>query len=126
MRPSALIVDDEFGLAELVAELLGEAGYDAAIATNGQVGLQALAEKRPDVVVCDVMMPILDGPRMVRQMKANPVYASIPVVMVTALRESLPKDAPPLYDAFLQKPFSIEDLLATVKRLITSSPGRLK
>lgn len=114
MKKSVLIVDDEFGIADVIAELLIDAGYDAGIAINGRLGLAAMLRNRPDLVVADVMMPVLDGPGMVRAMRADPSLACIPVVMMTALLEALPQDVPPLYQAKLGKPFTPEQLMAAL------------
>jgi CheY-like chemotaxis protein len=118
MRHSILIVDDEFGLADLMAELLGEAGYEVSIAINGLLALKGLAKSRPSLVLADVMMPIVDGAELLRRMKADPAYADIPVVMMTSLLEALPNDKPPLYQEVLHKPFSPEKLFTTVARLL--------
>ena len=120
MKRRILIVDDEFGLAELLSELLSEEGFDATIAINGQIGLDSLAENPPDLVILDVMMPIMGGPEMARAMKMNPSWASIPIIMMTALPSSLPQDTPSLYEASLQKPFSPAQLFAKIKLLLDS------
>lgn len=118
MTRRVLIVDDEFGLADILAELLRERGYEVALAINGQAGLAALAESRPHLVVLDVMMPVLDGPEMLRRMRADPRYQVVPVVFMTALPESVPQESPPLHQAVLQKPFGFDELLAVMERLL--------
>lgn len=118
MTRRILIVDDEFGLADILAELLRERGYEVALAINGQAGLAALAESRPSLVLLDVMMPIVDGPQMLRRMRADPAYLNVPVVFMTALPEAVPRESPPLHQAVLQKPFTIEQLLAAIDRLL--------
>jgi CheY-like chemotaxis protein len=117
MTTRVLIVDDEFGLADIVAEILREHGLEATIAINGKQGLEALAEQVPDLVLLDVMMPVLDGPGMLRAMRADPAYAAIPVIMMTALREALPKDTS-MYQAVLLKPFSEQALFTALGRLL--------
>jgi DNA-binding response OmpR family regulator len=118
MKRRILIVDDEFGLAELLAELLIEEGYETELAINGQLGLKALEERPADLVILDVMMPIMSGPEMARAMKANPKLARIPIIMMTALPSSLPQDQPRLYAASLQKPFPPDLLIAEIARLL--------
>jgi DNA-binding response OmpR family regulator len=120
MKEAILIVDDEFGLADIVAEVLAEEGYDVDVTINGQLGLNRLAEKRYDLVLLDVMMPVLDGPAMLRAMRVRPAFATLPVIMMTALAEALPKDKPPLHQAVLHKPFSPERLLATIQRVLAT------
>lgn len=118
MKKRILIVDDEFGLADVVAEILTDFGYEAAIAINGRLGLANLAEARPSLVLLDVMMPVLDGPAMLRAMRKIPEYASIPVVMMTAIPDTLPESEPALFQAVLYKPFTLENLSTTVQGLI--------
>ena len=118
MTRSVLIVDDEFGLADITADLLRDAGYDVRLAINGKLGLDSLAEHRADIVVTDLMMPVMDGPEMIRRMRADPRFAAIPTVLMTALPEAIPRDDHALYDAVLVKPFSLAEILAIVRRLL--------
>jgi CheY-like chemotaxis protein len=118
MTQSVLIVDDEFGLADITAELLREVGYDVALAINGKLGLESLAHRRADIVLTDLMMPVMDGPEMIRQMRADPRFASIPAILMTALPEGIPTGDGALHNAVLVKPFSVAEVLAAVKRLL--------
>jgi CheY-like chemotaxis protein len=118
MPQSVLIVDDEFGLADITADLLGEAGYDVALAINGKLGLASLASRRADIVITDLMMPVMDGPELIREMRADPRFAAIPTILMTALPEAIPTGAAALHDAVLIKPFSLAELLETVQRLL--------
>jgi DNA-binding response OmpR family regulator len=118
MKRSILIVDDEFGLAELIAELLTESGFEATIAINGRLGLDSIARQRPDLVLLDVMMPVMNGPDMARAMRANPEQASIPILMMTSLPAALPPDLPRLYDVYLNKPFTPEAMFEAIEGLL--------
>jgi circadian clock protein KaiC len=124
-RASILIVDDEFGLADLMAEILGDQGYDAAIAINGELGLSALRERRTDLVLVDVMMPVLSGPEMRRRMQEDPALAHIPVILMTALLEVVPQEQLGLYAAVLRKPFTPAQLFEAVERVLQSQPARV-
>jgi CheY-like chemotaxis protein len=117
MKPAVLIVDDEFGLAEVVAEMLADRGYEVGTAINGVIGLERIAQKRPDLVLLDNFMPIMGGLEMARIMRADQDLASIPVVMMTSLPQALPRDTS-LFDAMLHKPFTPEALLSTLRRLL--------
>ena len=119
MTKRILIVDDEFGIADIVAKILTEHGYSTSIAINGKLALESMAEQVPDIVVLDVMMPVLDGIGTLRAMRADPRLASVPVIMMTALPEALPKDRT-LYHAALQKPFSEEQMFAAIALCIGS------
>ena len=118
MKGRILIVDDEFSLAETLAEMLDDGGYAATIAFNGKLGLERLAQQRADLVLLDLMMPIMDGTTMLRTMREDGELARIPVVMMTAVPEALPKDEPPLYQGALTKPFHPDALFRLIARLL--------
>jgi CheY-like chemotaxis protein len=122
MTQSVLIVDDEFGLADITADLLTEDGYDVALAINGKLGLASLAVRRADIVLTDLMMPVMDGPEMIRRMRADPRFAAIPTILMTALPEAIPAGAGAMHDAVLVKPFSMAELRATLWRLLPPEP----
>lgn len=117
MTPRILIVDDEFGLADTVAELLADRGYEPSVAINGKLGLERLTQEGAALVLMDVMMPIMDGPTMLRAMRADPALLAIPVIMMTAVPEALPTDDPPLHQGTLVKPFRPDALFRIVERL---------
>ncbi|MET0412280.1 MAG: ATPase domain-containing protein [Polyangiaceae bacterium] len=117
-KGTILIVDDEFGLADLMAEILRDRGYETSIAINGELGLQALSERRPDLVLLDVMMPVLTGPEMLRAMRNDRAYARIPVVFMTALPRTVPRELEGQYETLLQKPFTPEKLFEVVGRVL--------
>jgi CheY-like chemotaxis protein len=110
---SLLIVDDEFGLAEMLRDMLCELDYDVALAINGRVALDALAAKRIDLVLTDMMMPVMDGYELAAAMRRSRQYKRIPIVLMT----SLPLSVLPRLDLFngvLRKPFTPEALLETL------------
>jgi circadian clock protein KaiC len=113
--PYIVIVDDEFGLAELIAEVLAERGYATAIAINGELGLALLRERRPALVLLDLMMPVLDGSEMLKAMRADPELATVPVVVMTALPEAVPPKDEAAFEAVLQKPFTPDRLFEVVR-----------
>jgi CheY-like chemotaxis protein len=116
MKRYVLIVDDEFGLADVLASLLDERGYDVAVVINGKLGLASLASRRADLVLVDLMMPVVDGPEMIRQLRADPALARLPVILMTALPEAVPAGG--LHDAILVKPFGLDELLEVMARLL--------
>ncbi|HEX4453888.1 MAG TPA: response regulator [Kofleriaceae bacterium] len=121
MTRSVLIVDDEFGLADIAADLLRDVGYDVVIAINGKVGLASLSTRPVDLVIVDLMMPVMDGPEMIGHMRADPALAHIPVILMTALPEAIKSDTGA--DATLVKPFGFKQLLETIDRLLKRIPG---
>lgn len=109
-----LVVDDEPAIRSLLVELLEAEGYAAVSAPNGRIAVDLAARERPDLVLSDVMMPELDGPGMVRSLRAAPELADVPIVLMSAADGAAPLD--PTIAAFIPKPFDLDDLLAVVAR----------
>ncbi len=74
--------------------------------------------RRADIVIVDLMMPVMDGPEMIRQMRSNPDLAKIPTILMTVLPEASPIGADALHDVVLLKPFSLNELLRIMERLL--------
>jgi len=113
-----LVVDDELGAIEVVATALEDEGYRVLSAANGRHGLEKLTEGKVDLAVIDFMMPLLDGAGLGRAMKADPTLANIPIVMMSAVGESVVRERFDGYAAFLRKPFRIAALIETVRRVL--------
>src|SRR6185437_10829815 len=103
---TVLVVDDEFGIAEVLAELLGDAGYRVLTAIHGRQALERLVETRPDVILLDFMMPVLKGPGTLAALAGDPRHQGIPVVMMSSLPEPVVAEQVHGYAAFLRKPFT--------------------
>lgn len=116
---SVLIVDDEFELAEMLRELLSELGYEVALAINGQLALDILRERPIDLVITDMMMPVMDGSELAVAIRSSEDCRTTPIVMMTSLptRELQPH---PLFDAVIRKPFTPELLLTTMDACLTN------
>lgn len=115
---SILVVDDEFGLADVLAATLSDIGYDVRTAANGVQGLELMEAKAPDSAILDYMMPLLDGPGFLEAMRANPRFAGTPVVMMSAMQESVVSERCRGYATFLRKPFDFEAVLGAVQRAL--------
>ena len=114
MSRRILIVDDEFGLAEVVAEMLQERGFETELAINGQIALDVIRERVPDLLLLDGMMPILDGIDVVRALRADRRTADLPIILMTALPHVVPADVQAATCAVLHKPFSPAVLFAAI------------
>lgn len=103
-----LVVDDDPLILEVLRTVLDLEEFRVTTATDGETGLRLLAEDPPDVVVCDVMMPGLDGLEVCRRIKADPSTAQLPVVLLTARDRTEDQTAGEEAgcDAYLTKPFS--------------------
>jgi DNA-binding response OmpR family regulator len=113
-----LIVDDDAAIADTLCEVLEMAGLEPLAALDGNAGLDAFARARPDLVVSDVMMPGLDGPALVRAIRATDGGRTVPIILMSAAH-GLPSTADlPEHAAFFEKPFRVEAFLAQVERLL--------
>ena len=113
-----LIVDDEFGLADVLDATHTDAGYRVLVASNGLRAMDLMGDAVPDLVLLDYMMPLLDGPGVLRRMRADPRLHDVPVVMMSAMPESAVQARCHGYAGFLRKPFAFETLLHTVTPLL--------
>jgi len=121
-----VIVDDEFGLADVLAATLSEVGFRVWTASNGERGLETMAEHPPDLVILDYMMPILDGPGVLAAMRSSSKLAAVPILLVSAMPESYVRQRCDGYRLFLRKPFDFDALLGAVEELIGPAPPSLR
>ena len=113
-----LVVEDEFGVADVVVTALEDEGYRVLVAANGRQGMERLADTTPDLIILDFMMPIMDGAAMGKAVRAMDGLASLPIIMTSAVGEAAVKERFADFQAFLRKPFRIQELLQTVEKLI--------
>ncbi|MBY0298541.1 MAG: response regulator [Methylobacterium sp.] len=111
---TVLIVDDEFGIAELLESVLTDEGHTVFTAANGRHGLQRMAEAAPHLIVLDFMMPVMDGPTMLRALQAEEATRDIPVVMMSSMPEEAVRARCDGYAVFLRKPFRLKEARAAV------------
>ena len=116
-----LLVDDEPSFLLLAGDLLEGQGYAVDRAHNGQEALVVLDKSLPDLIICDIMMPGLDGYRFVQEVRANPQLSWLPVVFLSAKGEvnDRIKGLKGGADAYLVKPFEPEELVAMVEALLS-------
>jgi CheY-like chemotaxis protein len=110
-----LVVDDEYSIAEVLEAALADAGHEVVTAMNGRQGLESMRERRPDLVLLDFMMPIMDGPAVLRAIKEDPAHRDIPAIVMSSLPESVVAAAAKgTYTAFLRKPFRLAAVIQVV------------
>lgn len=119
--PVALVIDDNADVREMMRTLLGDK-YKVITASDGQEGLRRAMMTVPNVIVCDVMMPVMDGLECCRRLKAEMCTSHIPVMMLTAcsLDEQRVQGHREGADAYLAKPFSAEVLIAQLDALVSN------
>ena len=120
---SILIVDDEFGLAEMLREMLRDHGFDVTVAINGRLALDILGERQVDLVITDMMMPVMDGSELAAAMRKSELLRRIPIVMMTSLPAGIPQQDH-LFDAVLRKPFTPQVLLAAIHTYVRKDEER--
>ncbi|WP_428484310.1 response regulator [Rhodopila sp.] len=116
---TVLVVEDEFGIAELISSVLTDEGYRVLLAVNGKQGLELLTREHPDLVFTDYMMPVMDGAGMLHRMAEDALLSDIPVVVMSSIPEATVAERCTGYAAFMLKPFRIIDVVALTKRLIS-------
>jgi len=115
-HPSVLVIDDDSGIRDSLAACLEAEGYRVRTAVNGAAGLEQVQAARPDVVIVDLIMPVMNGHQFISRLRDDPATSGLRVVLMTGAvaRPGLP--LPPA-DAMLPKPFELDELLAVVRRL---------
>ena len=118
-----LVVEDEFGITELLDAVLTEEGHRVLTAMNGKQGLEMLAAERPDLIFTDYMMPVMDGAAMLGAIAADPGLRDIPVVVMSSMPEMTIAERCSGYVTFMRKPFKLFQLLDVVERVLGGGDG---
>jgi len=112
--------------AKLVSDVLRDDGYEVREATNGAEALGRIRDERPDLIVLDLMMPVMDGWTFVEEFRGEPFSDDVPII-VTSASHDLPRTAERLRSfgvrTCLAKPFDLDGLLALVERYVPSAPA---
>jgi CheY-like chemotaxis protein len=120
-RPRLLVVDDDLELCESMADALTDAGYEAVTAPDGLRALRLSRDvQAPRLILLDLMMPDMNGWQFREQQLRDRTMRDIPVVVMTASRDL--RRHPVQADAFLFKPFTLDDLLEQVHRVVKPGP----
>ncbi len=123
MAASALVVDDDRLLLRLIELNLGKAGLQVLLSDSGKEAVNLALREKPDIILLDLMMPMMDGYAVMRRLKAMQETRDIPVVVLTA--KSSQSDRMRCEElgaaAYVTKPFNLEELRFTVKRIIQAA-----
>ena len=112
-----LIVDDEPDIADVVTSTLQDEGYRVVAAANGVEGLERLSEGSPDVLICDLMMPFMDGATMCERVRKDPKHQNLCIIIASVMDEATVTSQFSSYDGFLRKPYRLGALLDLVSNL---------
>jgi len=124
-RPALLLVDDDAAITDGLGAFLERSGYAVRVASDGRQALTAVAEQRPDLVVCDIVMPHVDGREFVRRVRAGGDW--VPIILLTQLGEPYERSAAldEGADDYLGKPFDPQELLSRIRAVLRRSvPGQ--
>ena len=121
-KKKILLIDDDPDFVEAVKVIVENGGYDVRVAYDGAEGLEAVAQEKPDLIVLDVMMPVMNGHEACAKLKADPQTAKIPIILLTAVadrvttspythRDMLESEA----EDYMPKPVEPAELLGLIK-----------
>jgi CheY-like chemotaxis protein len=117
-QKTVLLVEDDPDIRDIVQDVLEAEGYDVVPASHGRQALEFLTgaseEERPDLVILDMMMPLVDGRHVLEAIRNNKALSQVPVVVMSAVAHEKPAGAA----AFLRKPFSLDTLFDAVHTLV--------
>ncbi|MCB2188455.1 MAG: response regulator [Deltaproteobacteria bacterium] len=129
MKKKVLVVDDEMDVRTFISTLLESNGYRPVLAENGEEGFRRVQADKPDLVTLDVMMPKESGIKMYRDLKTDPDFKNIPVIIISGLAkktflhsqkvlDKFKNQAVPPPEGYIEKPPEPEELLTEVKRIL--------
>jgi two-component system, cell cycle response regulator DivK len=120
MNRCILVVEDQEDNRQIVRDLLTTTDYEVVEAENGEEALAAVAKQRPDLILMDIQLPVMDGYEATRRIKADPGLSDIPIIAVTsyALSGDEEKARAAGCDDFVPKPFSPRELLAKIRKYV--------
>lgn len=116
-----LVVDDEFGILRLLEDVFSDEGHSVELAVNGKQALERIEDQRPDIVLTDFMMPVMDGAELIKSIRASEALSDIPVVVMSSLTEASVAERCTGYQRFVRKPFKIFELIQIVSQLVEAA-----
>ena len=121
MSKRILVVEDQPDNRQIIRDMLADTGYEIAEAENGEEALAAITKQRPDLILMDIQLPVMDGYAATRRIKTDPALKSIPVIAVTsyALSGEEKKAREAGCDDYVPKPYSPRQLLAKIRQYLS-------
>jgi two-component system, OmpR family, response regulator VicR len=114
-------IEDEPDMIDLIKLILGRKGYDVIGANNGELGLAIIKDEKPDLILLDLMMPLIDGWDVYQQIKADDSIKDTPVIVVTAKAQSIDRVLGlhiAKVDDYISKPFSPQELIDSIDSVL--------
>jgi len=127
MSKTVLLIEDDERNMKLFRDVLGVKGYATLEARDGRTGIDMAKEHRPDAIVLDIQLPVLDGFKVARALKSDPVTERIPIIAVTshAMVGDKQKTVVAGCDAYMSKPIHVPDFVAAIEKLVNAQPAPL-
>ncbi len=124
MSRKVLVVEDEANIVDSLSFLMKQAGFEVLVARDGDTAIRMMQRRPADLVLLDLMLPRRDGYEVCREIRSNPEWASVRIIMLTARGRDLDrrKGMQLGADAYITKPFSTRDIVARVQDML--SPER--
>ena len=115
-----LVVDDEQGILDLLTEGLTDEGFDVRSANNGASALVQIYREQPDIVLLDLMIPVVNGYQVLREMRSNPTTKNLPIVLLTAVSPAEGEEVAVQLGAnhYMNKPWKLNNLLQVIERAL--------
>lgn len=125
-KPVVLIADDDPEILTMLGIRLSKKGYEVLEAVDGHQTLSLAQQHHPDLVLLDVMMPGKNGWEVAKELRADPTFANLGIVMLTAMGERVNEMTSPLYgaDAYVDKPFDFTELERKIHQVLTTRAKR--
>ncbi len=127
MRKTILIVDDDLDLCYILQTVFAQLGYDSVLAVNGKEAVDLATSQLPDLILMDIMLPVMDGLQATRLIRENSNTHSIPILAMTA-RVSM-EDKKDCFrsgcDDFIAKPFTVKELTSCMEKLLKQPSGNI-
>ena len=118
-----LVVDDEQDILHTLEMILTLEGYKVVLAYDGKQGLERIEDSLPDLIISDIMMPVMDGVEMTQKLRTKPATQRIPIIMLSAIQPDFRPEMKKSWDLFIKKPPDLDRLLQAISRLISQSPS---
>jgi CheY-like chemotaxis protein len=123
-HPYVLVVDDDPAIRGLVGDALREEGYSVDLAAHGREALEAMRARRPQTVVLDLMMPVMDGFTFIEHCHKERLCVDVPIVVISAVQDALKRITEIPVHACMAKPFDLDDLVRVVGQYAQRTNGK--
>lgn len=124
--PRVLSIEDDAAMGQFLRAVFTVQGFTFDLATDGRLGLTLARERRPDLVILDLLMPYKDGFEVLRELKEDPVTQPIPIIILSSSsrEEDMVKALNAGADDFVTKPFRARELMARVRKVLGKAPDQ--